>query len=255
MMPPLLTDPWFYAVALPAVSLTGLSKGGFQGASLLSLPLLALAMHPVHAAAIMLPVLMFQDVFSVTAFRNSIDWKMLKLMLPGVLAGTLVGWATASIVTADHIRLIVGVTALTFVANAVLRRQLDAPARPHNAVSAAFWGMVSAFTSFLVHAGGAPFSVYALPRQLAPTLLAGTTAVFFAVVNALKVPAYLSLGQLTGETLVTSLALFPMAAAANLLGIRLVRTIPLGPFYKILYSMTFLVALKLIWDGGTAMLR
>ncbi len=52
----MLTDPAFYAVALPAVILTGLSKGGFSGVSMAALPLMALVMSPVTAAAIMLPV-------------------------------------------------------------------------------------------------------------------------------------------------------------------------------------------------------
>lgn len=252
-MSPLLTDPWFYAAALPAVTLTGLSKGGFQGASLLSLPLLALVMNPIQAAAVMLPVLLFQDIFSVSAFRRSIDWTMLKLMAPGVLAGTVVGWATASYVTADHIRLLVGLIALTFTIMAVARRPLTGVPRPHNAIAAAFWGLVSAFTSFLVHAGGAPYSVYALPRRLPPPMLAGTTAVFFAVVNVLKIPPYLHLGQISLDNLMLSLALMPMAGAANLAGIWLVRRLELGFFYKTLYTMLFLVSLKLVWDGATAL--
>ncbi len=246
----MLTDPWFYAVALPAVACTGLSKGGLQGASLLSLPLLALVINPILAAAIMLPVLMVQDVFTVAAFRRTVDWTMLKLMLPGVLAGTVIGWLTASIVTANHIKLLVGVLALLFCINAAVKREIAGTARPHHAGQAAFFGCLSGFTSFLVHAGGAPFSMYALPRKMDKETLTGTTAVFFTMVNWIKVPPYLQLGQLTRETLLLSAVLFPMAVAANLLGIWLVRRIPTGPFYKILYGLLFVVSLKLIWDGA-----
>ena len=250
----LLTDPMFYAVALPAVALTGLSKGGFQGAALLSLPLLSLVMHPIQAAAIMLPVLMFQDVFTVAAFRKTVDWTMLWLLAPGVLIGTGIGWATATIVTADHIRLLVGLIAFVFTLNAVLRRGIGAAGKAHNRIEAGFWGMVSAFTSFLVHAGGPPFSIYALPRRLTPEVLAGTSAVFFMAVNWLKVPPYLALGQLSWETLVLSVVLFPMAAAANVAGIWMVRRIEMGLFYKILYALLLLVSVKLIYDGTVGLL-
>jgi uncharacterized protein len=250
----MLTDPWFYAVALPAVAMTGLSKGGLQGASLLSLPLLALVMPPFQAAAIMLPVLMMQDVFAVAAFRRTIDWTMLKLMLPGVLVGTMIGWLTASIVTSDHIKLLVGVLTLLFCLNSVWKRDVGATARPHNALQAAVFGCLSAFTSFLVHAGGPPFSIYALPRRLEKETLAGTTAVFFMMVNWLKVPAYSQLGQLTRESLLLSVVLFPAAVGANLLGIWIVRRMPTGPFYKVLYTLLFLVSLKLIWDGARGVL-
>ncbi|NOU07756.1 MAG: sulfite exporter TauE/SafE family protein [Hyphomicrobiaceae bacterium] len=250
----MLTDPWFYAVALPAVAMTGLSKGGLQGASLLSLPLLALVMPPFQAAAIMLPVLMMQDVFAVTAFRRTIDWTMLKLMLPGVLVGTIVGWLTASIVTSDHIKLLVGVLTLLFCLNAMRTRGAVGEAKPHNSVQAAVFGGLSAFTSFLVHAGGPPFSIYALPRRLEKETLAGTTSVFFMMVNWLKVPAYSQLGQLTKESLALSAALFPAAVAANLLGIWIVRRMPTAPFYRVLYVLLFLVSIKLIWDGGRGVL-
>ena len=246
----MLTDPWFYAVALPAVALTGLSKGGLQGASLLALPLMTLVMHPLYAAAIMLPVLMMQDVFAVHAFRKTIDWTMLKLLAPGVVLGTIVGWLTASVVTSDHIRLMVGLMTLVFCLNSLVKREFDGAPRPHAAGPAAFFGFASGFTSFLVHAGGPPYSIYALPRRLPREVLAGTTSVFFAVVNWLKIPAYLQLGQLTRETFLLSVVLMPMAIAANLFGIWMARRIPTGPFYKILYVLLFVVSLKLIWDGA-----
>ncbi|MFX5191340.1 hypothetical protein ABTD14_19630, partial [Acinetobacter baumannii] len=53
----LIADPLFYALAIPAVALLGLSKGGFAGAGALSLPMIAFATDPVQAAAILLPLL------------------------------------------------------------------------------------------------------------------------------------------------------------------------------------------------------
>jgi hypothetical protein len=47
----------FYLVAIPAVLLLGLSKAGFAGLGTLDLPVLALAIPPVTAAAIMLSLL------------------------------------------------------------------------------------------------------------------------------------------------------------------------------------------------------
>ncbi|MEV9275026.1 hypothetical protein AB0168_27325, partial [Klebsiella pneumoniae] len=61
---------FFYALAIPAVLLLGLSKGGFVGLGALSLPLLSMATSPVRAAAILLPILIVQDVVGVWAFRR-----------------------------------------------------------------------------------------------------------------------------------------------------------------------------------------
>ena len=69
-MPPIITDPLFYLAAIPAVFLMGLSKGGFSGLSVIAIPLIALVVSPVKAAALMLPILIVQDMVSTWAFRH-----------------------------------------------------------------------------------------------------------------------------------------------------------------------------------------
>ncbi len=246
----MLTDPWFYAVAIPAVALFGLTKGGFAGASLPAMPLLALMMPPFTAAAIILPVLMVQDVLTVYAFRRSYDRTMLKLMLPGALLGLLLGSLTAAWIKPDQIRFGVGLLAFAFCMNAWFGvRAGSVTPSPHDPLRAGLWGSVSGFTSFVIHAGGAPFNIYALPRRLPKETLSGTAAIYFAVINLMKVPAYLGLGQLTMETLQLSAVLLPAAILANAGGIWLVRRVPQGLFYKVLYGLLFVLSLKLIFDG------
>jgi hypothetical protein len=58
----MIDDPWFYALAIPAVVMLGLAKGGFAGAGAAAMPMVALAISPVRAAAILLPILIVQDV-------------------------------------------------------------------------------------------------------------------------------------------------------------------------------------------------
>ena len=65
----IITDPLFYAVAIPAVVFLGLSKGGFSGIGMVSTPLVALVMPPLEAAAILLPILLVQDAVSVFVYR------------------------------------------------------------------------------------------------------------------------------------------------------------------------------------------
>ena len=246
----MLTDPWFYLVAIPAVALFGLTKGGFAGASLPAMPLLALVMAPLTAAAIVLPVLIAQDMLTVYSFRKTYDLRMLRLMLPGAMVGSLIGAVTATSISPDQIRFAVGVLALAFCLNAWLGgRAAGREARPHNPASAGFWGAVSGFTSFVIHAGGAPFNIYALPRGLSKETLSGTSAIYFALVNLFKIPPYLLMGQLTIETLKLSAVLLPAAIIANAGGIYLVRRVPQTLFYRILYALLFVLSMKLIWDG------
>src|SRR3990170_6569113 len=98
----LLLDPWFYAAAIPAVILVGLSKGGFGGAmGFIGVPLMALAISPVQAAAILLPILVLMDMVSLWTWRGVYDRATLAIMLPGSLIGIGIGWLTAAMVTAD----------------------------------------------------------------------------------------------------------------------------------------------------------
>ncbi|TKD25232.1 MAG: sulfite exporter TauE/SafE family protein, partial [Mesorhizobium sp.] len=175
----LLLDPWFYAAAIPAVILVGLSKGGFGGAvGFIGVPLMALAMPPVQAAAILLPILCLMDIVSVWTWWGVYDRKMLTDMMPGAVIGIGLGWLTAALVTAEMVRLIVGAVAIIFVLRWVylqMRHGASHSAEPNRA-AAAFWGTVAGFTSFVAHVGGPPFQVYALPIRLDPKVLSGTAA-------------------------------------------------------------------------------
>jgi hypothetical protein len=147
----LLSDPWFYAAAIPAVILVGLSKGGFGGAvGFVGVPLMALTIPPVQAAAILLPILCLMDIVSVWTWWGVYDRRMLVDMMPGAVIGIGLGWLTAALVTEEMVRLIVGAVALVFVLRWIylqFRHGADHAAEP-NRIAAAFWGTVAGFTSF-----------------------------------------------------------------------------------------------------------
>lgn len=248
----LLFDPWFYAAAVPSVILVGLSKGGLGGAmALIGVPLMALVVPPVQAAAILLPILIVMDIVSLWTWRGERDPTTLKLMLPGAMAGIGLGWLTAAYVTSGAVRLIVGVVALAFFAR-WLAQTLGARERTtrHSGVRATFWGTVAGFTSFVAHAGGPPFQVYALPLKQSPAIYVGTSVVFFAVVNAVKLIPYFALGQFDGANLTASAVLMPIAPLATLAGAWIVRRMKPQVFYPFMYTMVLIVGAKLVWDGA-----
>jgi len=249
----LLQDPWFYAAAVPAVILVGLSKGGFGGAvGFVGVPMMALVMPPVQAAAILLPILVLMDGVSLWSWRGVFDRNLLWSMLPGALIGIGVGWLTATLVTADMVRLIVGAVAIVFVLRWVYQQlrhgstHASAPNRP----LAALWGTVAGFTSFVAHVGGPPFQVYALPLRLDPKVLSGTSAIFFAVTNAVKLIPYFALGQFDTSNLAASAVLMPIAPLATMAGVWLVRRMRPEVFYPFTYATVALIAVKLLWDGA-----
>jgi len=248
----LLSDPWFYAAAVPAVLLVGLSKGGFGGGiGFVGVPLMALVMPPVQAAAILLPILCLMDIAAVSTWWGVYDRRTLVDMLPGAVLGIGAGWLTATLVTQDTVRLIVGAVALIFVLRWLYsqwRHGAGHMAAP-NRVAAAFWGAVSGFTSFVAHVGGPPYQIYALPIRLDPKVLSGTTAIFFAITNALKLVPYFALGQFDAANLTASAVLMPLAPLATIAGAWLVRRMRPEIFYPFTYATVGVVAVKLLWDS------
>lgn len=254
-------DPFFYFAALTAVILVGLSKGGFGGAmALLGVPLMALAIPPVQAAAILLPILVAMDIVSLWTWWGYWDPKTLKIMLPGGVAGVGIGWLTATTVTEDEIKLLVGVVALAFVLRYVWqviqarRGARTVEARPHRPLAGLGWGTVAGFTSFISHAGGPPYQFYTLPLGQDPKTYTGTSVRFFAIINALKLVPYFMLGQFDTSNLETSATLVPAAIVSPIAGAWLVKRMRPSIFYPFMYVMVFVAAAKLMWDGIAAML-
>jgi uncharacterized membrane protein YfcA len=254
----LLSDPWFYAVAVPAVILVGLSKGGLGGAmGFVGVPLMSLVMSPVQAAAILLPILCVMDLVSLWTWRGFYDRSVLVSMLPGAMVGIGVGWATAALVTADAVRFIVGAVAIVFVARWLylkFRHGKEHATQP-NGIMAAFLGTVSGFTSFVAHVGGPPFQVYALPLRLDPKIFTGTSVIFFTIINAVKLVPYFLLGQFDATNLTASLVMLPIAPLGILVGAWVVRRMKPDLFYAFSYATVAIIAVKLVYDGAIVFLQ
>ena len=247
----MISDPTFYLFAIPAVLIVGLSKSGFGGSiGVLGVPLMAMVISPVQAAAIMLPILIAMDAVGVVSYRRIFDKTTLKIMIPAGIVGIGIGWASAHYFNDDMVRLLVGLIAVLFVANTMRKPAAERnKAAPHNVPKGAVSGMLAGFTSFLAHAGGPPFQFYTMPLRMEPRLFAGTSVIFFAVVNFIKLVPYFLLGQFSVQNLETSAVLLPLAPLSMLFGIWLVKRIPIGPFYTMTYIFVGISGLKLIWDG------
>jgi len=252
----MVTDPFFYAVAIPAVILLGLAKGGFSGIGVLGVPLMTLAISPVRAAAIALPILIVQDVVSVWAFRKTWNGRLLAMLTPSAAVGIYAGYALAAYVKPAAVELAVGAISILFGLQRlwVERGHSPAPAKALPAWMGPICGATAGFTSQVSHAGGPPFQIYVMPMRLARDVFIGTSAIFFAVVNWMKVPAYIALGQFSPGNLMTSGVMLPLAIASTFAGVVLVKKVDAERFYKIVYGLLVAVGAKLVWDGAHGLL-
>ena len=257
-MPELLSDPLFVIIAVIAVMVTGISKGGFGGVALLSVPLLSLVISPIQAAGIMLPIMIPMDFMSIWVYRKRWDRRNLVLLIPAATVGITIGGLTARWVNEDIVRLLVGVIAVVFTLHRWrgLRRAArsaspaNAPQQqPPNRFLGAFWGTCAGFTSFLAHAGSPPYQVYMLPQGFSKEIYTGTSVIFFASLNAIKLIPYGMLGQLSVTNLSVSAMLFPLAPISVFIGVWINRRLREDLFFSIILTAIFIVGLKLVWDG------
>lgn len=251
----MIQDVSFYFLAVPAVLLVGVSKGGFgSGIVLMAVPLLSLKVPVPMAAAIMLPILVLTDFITVWVYRRDWSGSDLKYLLPGAVLGTLLGWVGFRFLDENGTRLMVGIIAIAFTLDhwTPLRPKADGPrpARP----AGAFWGAAGAFTSFFAHAGGPPIQVYMLPRGLDKRRFVGTFAVYFWIVNLMKMPAYWNLGQFDERVLTTAAVLAPLAPLGIRLGLWCQKRLDDRIFFRLVYFFLFLTGIKLTWDGVSGMM-
>lgn len=242
------TDPLFYGVAAIAVILVGIAKGGFAGLGAAAMPILVLVMDPAPAAAMLLPILIAQDVVSVWAFRHEFDWPTLKLMVPGGFIGVFLGWLFATAVPVDAVRGLVGLISVVFGLYRLALGQgitLQFRRKMPDALGV-FWGAVSGFTSQVAHAGGPPFQIWALSRNFPHTVFIGTSAIFFAVLNWIKVPAYFALGQFTAANMKLTLIFMPLALASTFAGVWVVRRLSAARFNTVIAVLMLAVGAELL---------
>lgn len=239
------------AAACLAVFVLGLAKGGFSSIGVLAMPIFAMAVPPITAAAILLPLMIVQDVVSVWAFRKTWDRWIVAWMLPGGIVGVGLGYLFAAELSMAAVKGALGIITLGF---ALFRLWIERGGRIVAASSSPGWvgslfGVGAGFTSQIAHSGGPPFQIWVTPRKLPHLVFVGTGSVLFAILNWVKVPAFFALGEFTAENLKASALLVPLAIVSTFAGVWLIRRINPEKFYKLVYILMVLLGAKLIWDA------
>jgi len=244
-------DPVFITAALFAVLITGISKSGLGGGlGQLSVPIMAVFISPVAAAAIMLPILCAIDLFNIWGYRKEFHRNNLLAMLPGAVIGISIGALTFSHLDDNAIRLMLGGLSLVFALTYFVQQAPVSSETRWGRLFGAVCGALAGFTSFVAHAGGGPVKMFLLPQRLDKRVFVGTNVYFFFIVNQVKIWPYLWLGQFSTDNLNTSLVLMPAVPLGVWIGWKLIKYIDAETFYKVCYILLFVAGIKLIYDGA-----
>ncbi|MGB1091290.1 MAG: sulfite exporter TauE/SafE family protein, partial [Oceanobacter sp.] len=210
---------------------------------------LALFVSPMQAAAIMLPLLIVMDMFSVKAWWGQQRNDLLKMLLPAAVVGIAIGWALFGWLDENMVKVALGLMSILFAAWSLLKKGAAGESQPASSFWAKIAGAMTGFTSFLAHAGGPPLNMFLLPLKLPRAQFLATVVMCISLVNLIKLIPYAALGQLNTDNLLIGLVLMPLAWVGVRTGLWIQTRINDKLFYRIMFSLLGLVGLKLIWDG------
>ena len=239
----------FFLTAVPAIILFGIAKSGLGGSmALISIPLMTISMPLTTALGIILPILIFSDFIATYKYRKEFDLETLKLLIPFAAFGIFIGSLSFSYFSEELLKFIIGLMGFLFAGHYFFFKKNKEAKVEKNFLKGGICSIVAGFTSFSVHAGGTPTSLYLLPLRMKKEIYVGTRIIFFTFVNLIKLPLYINLSMTNLETFKQSLILFPVALIGILIGYQLLKIIEEKLFYNILYSIIFVTSSKLIFD-------
>jgi uncharacterized protein len=238
------------AVTIAAVFLITFTKGAFGGGfAIVGIPLMALAMDPVAAGAVLAPMFCVSDIVSLRYWRAS-TWSKpdLLVLIPGQLVGVGLGFAIMSF--ADRRLIAIGIALITLVFAALwFRGGGRVVPRPRSPAKGVLAGIGSGIGSMVAHSGGPPVAMYLLPLGLPKSVYAGTTFMFFVFGNLAKVGPWLVLARPDRELWLLMALALPVIPFGVWSGWRLHERLDQQQLYRICYALLVVVALKLLWDG------
>lgn len=241
----------FWILAPLAVLLIGIAKAGFGGGiGVVATPILALILPVPQAAALLLPILICADLFTVQHYYKHTDRHHLKILLPSALVGILLGSLLFTALSENEraLKISIGLLVLAFLIFQLLKGTLLTSlenTRPGRKLGLLL-GTTAGFTSTLAHVGGPPLAIYLIPQQLPRHLFVGTSAVFFMVVNLIKLLPYSLLGLIEIGNLTTAALLLPIVLLGVRLGIWLNKRFSQRWFMRLIYALLLFTSLQLL---------
>jgi uncharacterized membrane protein YfcA len=203
-------DPIFVAVVIALLGfLIGMTKGGFNTLGALLTPVLSLVLPVSTAVGVLLPMLIVGDAFAIYIYWREWDAALVRRMLPAGIIGALIGTYLLAAMSPNALRVALAIFVLLLVvyklASDRITRLAYQPRRWHAPAAGGLAGVASG----MFNNGGPPFNSYLLLQKMPPRLFIATTALFFAILNLIKVPGFLYTGILNVPLLLSLWWVFP----------------------------------------------
>ena len=242
-------EPWQWVLLVLGAAVAGFSKTGIPGTSILFVAIFPNLIPARQATGVVLPLLIFADLFAYAVYRKNLEWRRVGRLLPGALAGVLLGWFALGRINDAQTAKVVGAIIAVMLGLHLWRRR--GAAADEAAAHAPVWlgpvmGLFAGFTTMIANAAGPVMALYLLAMRLPKLEFLGTGAAFFLVINWVKVPFVAQLGLINAESMKLNLWLLPAVAVGALLGRPVVERVNQKIFENVVLALTAVAVVKLL---------
>jgi uncharacterized membrane protein YfcA len=243
-------DPVFVALVIALLGfLIGLAKGGFNTLGALLTPVLSLVLPVSTAVGVLLPMLIVGDAFAITMYWREWDAKLVGRMLPLGIAGALIGTYLLATLSANALRIALAIFVLLLVVYKLASDRIASLAYQPRRWHAPAVGALAGVASGMFNNGAPPFNSYLLLQKLSPRIFIATTALFFALLNLIKVPGFLYTGVLNVQLLLSLWWVFPFIPLGIWTARWLVTHVNQQTFEWIVIALLIVSSAILFWQG------
>lgn len=237
-----LLSPWGWAILVVVACAIGISKTALPGASTLAVALCAAVLPAKASTGAMLILLLVGDAVALWAYRHDADWPTLRRLVPGVLAGVILGAVFLRFASDAVTMKVIGVLLLVLIAVTLVLMHIPHPPTIQGRTGRAVYGTLAGLTTMAANAGGPVTTMYFIASRFPVTTFLGTSAWFFFLVNVVKLPFSLALGIVTPQFVLIDVALAPVVLLSAWAGRYLARSMNQTVFDRIVIVLTVISA-------------
>lgn len=228
--------------------LVGFSKTGVTGLGMIIVPLMAMIFPSQQSPGVLLPMLIMGDVIAVFYYHRHAVWSHLLRLMPWCVVGILIAFAVLKFLpwTDRTFSRLLGGIILGCIATMFLKRSREGSQDATGRAFAAIMGVLGGIATMIANAAGSIWSIYLVAIGLPKFQFVGTGAWFYLIINLLKVPLQVNLGNIDGHTIAFNFAMLPVIVVGGAIGILALPRINQKIFNRLIIVLAALAGLRLL---------
>ncbi len=235
-----------FVFAFLAAFILGVSKAGVKGIAVLIVTLMALAFGGRSSTGMLMPLLIVGDVFAITYYHRHTQWHYLKVFLPWMMLGVVIGVIIGKDLPEKTFQMGMAVAILLTLSMLIWWEKKKVKTIPTHWSFGGFMGIMAGITTMIGNLAGAFSNIYFLAMRLPKNHFIGTAAWLFFLINLFKLPFHVFVWKtVTSESLKIFLILLPGTLVGLLTGVFFVHKISDAFFRKMILVLTSLGAIVL----------